>query len=425
MDQNWWLIGIALLLSGFFSGIEIAFISSNKLRMELENKRGGMRGRMLAYFMKHPSQFLTTTLVGNNIALVIYGYFAAAELNRWLPLLIPELGQNAYLMFISQTVVSSLLVLIAAEFIPKALFSINPDHLMHALYLPMSFFYGALYPVVIFTDWLSRNILRRLLGLPVQESEPAFDKFDLFHLVEESRLGAPNSANLRFDKDIFRRALGFAQVKVRECMIPRTELVAINVKEGVEALRERFMDSAHSKILIYEDSIDNILGYVHISELFSHPTDLRSLILPAQIVTESMPAIELMRSLIEQQRSMAVVVDEFGGTGGLVTIEDIMEEIFGEIEDEHDTGEQTERQLSPTEYVFSARLEVDYINEKYQLNLPEGDYETLGGLILEVHRSIPEEGEIIRYPPYEFQVMSVESTRILDVRVVINPSPDA
>ena len=425
MTSDWTIVAIALFLSGFFSGIEIAFVSANKLRLELEHKKGHFRGQVLSYFLRKPSKFLTTTLVANNIALVIYGIYMARILKAYLPDLLPYLEDNGYALFLSQTIVSSAIVLITAEFLPKAFFSVNPDGLMRALFLPFAIFYTVLYPVVLFTDWLSHVILQGLLGMKIEEYYPAFDKIDIFHLVEETQVGNPNSQLLRFNKQIFKRALGFAQVKVRECMIPRTEVVALSVEEGLEGLRARFLDTGHSKIIIYQETIDDVLGYVHISELFSQPENLRSLILPAVIATESMPAIELMRSLIEQQRSMAIVVDEFGGTAGLVTIEDLIEEIFGEIEDEHDSEALTERQLSPHEYVFSARLEVDYLNEKYQLYLPEGDYETLGGLILEVHRSIPEEGEIIEYDPYQFQIMSVENTRILSVRLVIKHQEEA
>lgn len=418
MNYDGIVVLTALLFSGFFSGIEIAFVSANKLRLELEHKKGHFRGRTLSYFLRRPSLFLTTTLVGNNIALVVYGIYMARILERLLPALIPNLD-DGFGLFLGQTVISSAVVLITAEFLPKALFSLDPDRLMRSLFMPFALFYGLLYPVVIFTDWLSHLILERILGMKIEAYYPAFDKIDLFHLVEESQVGAPNAQVLRFDKQIFKRALGFAQVKVRECMIPRTEIVAIHIEDGLEALKDAFVESGHSKIIVYEETIDNVLGYVHISELYSHPEQLRSLLLPAFIATESMPAIDLMRSLFEQQRSLAVVVDEFGGTAGMVTIEDIIEEIFGEIEDEHDTEVLTERQLSASEYVFSARLEVDYLNEKYQLNLPPGDYETLGGLILEVHRSIPEEGEIIEWPPYQFQIISVASTRILDVRMVL------
>lgn len=418
MDTILIFVLVSLLLSFFFSGIEIAYVSANKLKVELLREQQVMTGRLLGYFIKRPSHFLTATLVGNNIALVIYGIYMALLLETLFIQTGVEFLQQPVVTFLLQTILSSLVVMVVAEFLPKALFRINPNKLLQFFALPMMLVYWGLFPVIIFIVWLSKTFIQQVFRIRLVEQSPVFSRVDLFHFIEESA-GSEEEADMEVDKQIFQNAIEFAHVKVRECMVPRTELVAVDITSTVDEVIELFQETGHSKLLVYKENIDNIIGYVHIVDLFRKPDKVEEVLLPILIATEAMPANELLRQLIEKRRSLAVVVDEFGGTAGIVTIEDIIEEIFGEIEDEHDKEDLREEQINDYEYIFSARLEVDYLNETYHLKLPEGDYETLGGLILDVHQSIPKEREEIKLHPYCFEVMGVDGARIKDVRLII------
>ncbi len=417
MEYSFIVILLSLLFSAFFSGIEIAYYSANKLRLEVKKNQRGLSSRIISFFNQYPSHFLTNTLVGNNIALVIYGIYMELVLIGFINSNIPAL-ENEFARFIAITVVSTIIILIFAEFLPKVLFRANPDRILSTASLPLIFFYYLFYPINIMVVWLSRVFLKQFFkATSDQEDKPVFNHYDLFHFIDESDEKEQNLLNL--DTEIFKNAIHFPEIKVRECMIPRTELKTLEITENISELVTLFEETGHSKIPVYRDNIDNVVGYTHIIDLYQNPESISSILMPISIATESMAVSELLKELIQKQRSMAVVVDEFGGTSGIITLEDIIEEIFGEIKDEHDSEEFVEKQLSEEEFLFSARLEVDYINQQYNLNLPEGDYETLGGLILAINESIPEQNEVIRYDPFEFTISKVSKARIEEVRLTI------
>jgi putative hemolysin len=409
-------IAITLVLSAFFSGIEIAYLASNKLRIELKRQKGITSAKILMFFIKNPSHFLTTTLIGNNLALIMYGVYSSIVIQYELEKYTIITHEHNFVMFLLQTLISSIIVLVLAEFIPKALFRQNPNKILTILSYPFLLFYYILYPLVRLIDFLARFLLKNIFQVRITQAAPVYSRHDLVHYVSESR-PADKEEEAEMDTQIFKNAIEFHELKVRECMIPRTEVIAIEVEDTIETLKHKFTDSGHSKVVVYRNSIDNVIGYVHLVDLYKNPQSIDKIVMPIIIATESMPASDLMRTLIEKRRSMAIVVDEFGGTAGIITIEDIIEEIIGEIEDEHDVDDTVEKKISEYEYIFSARLDIDYINDKYGIKLPEGDYDTLGGLILFVNQNIPQKDEIISLPPFEFTVMSVEQTRIQEVRI--------
>lgn len=415
MDSHQWLIILSMLiLSAFFSGIEIAFLSSNKLRIELKNKQGVFWASLLAKYVKHPGRFITTVLVGNNIALVIYGMYMESLLG---PLFSGSaLAGYELANLILQTFISTLVILVVAEFLPKVIFKSNADSILPTLIFPFQIAYYLFYPLVISINKISDAFLRRLPGHEDRQEEMLFTKVDLDHYLNQS-VNVDTEEESELDTEILRNALDFDQVKVRECMVPRNEVVAVELNDDMEVLWQTFIENGHSKVLVYKESIDNIIGYVHQVELFKKPASIKSVLIPIVIATESMQANELLKKFTANRKSIALVVDEFGGTAGIVTIEDIMEEIFGEIEDEHDVEQLTEEKLSDTEFKFSARHEVDYLNEEYDLNIPEGDYETLGGFIISRYESLPEKGETIVIEPFEFHILSVDNAKIGDIRV--------
>lgn len=402
------IILITLTLSAFFSGIEIAFVSANKLKIELDKKLGSWPAKVYSYFLQNESKFITTMLLGNNIALVIYGIVMGQ-------LIEPVIGsyiENDVVILLAQTIVSTLLILVTAEFLPKVAFRINPNRTLSIFAVPVVIIYGLLFVFVSFTLWLSELLMKYVLRIETDHTSVAFNLVDLDHYVKEATAES-DMEELENEIQIFQNALVFGSIKARECMVPRTEIVALEKDDSIEELRDTFVKTGLSKILIYKDNIDNIIGYVHSYELFKKPDAITKILLPISIVPESMPANEVLELLIKQKRSIAVVVDEFGGTSGLLTIEDVVEEIFGEIEDEHDHEELIELKLNEKEYRFAARLEVDYLNEEYDFSLPEGDeYETLGGLIIHLFESIPSEGETISVDGYVLKVEKVSDKRI-------------
>ncbi len=411
-----WIL-VTLVFSAFFSGIEIAYLASNKLRIELKSQKGVTSARVLSFFVKNPSHFLTTTLVANNVALIVYGIYSSMVLKDYLSAYTVINETRPFWLFLSQTLISSLIVLVLAEFIPKALFQLNPNTWLGLLSYPFLIFYILLYPIVILIESLARFLLRYIFQVHINRAAPVYSRHDLVHYVSEIR-PAETEEDAEVDAQILQNAIEFHDLKVRECMIPRTEVVSIEVEDTIENLKHKFTKSGHSKVIVYRNNIDNIIGYVHQVDLFGNPKSIDKIVMPIIIATESMAANELMSTLIEKRRSMAVVVDEFGGTAGIITIEDVIEEIIGEIEDEHDRDDMVEKKISDIEYIFSARLDVDYINEKYLLGLPEGDYGTLGGLILLNHQNIPAKDEIILVPPFEFTILNVERTKIKEVRLI-------
>ncbi len=404
-----------LLCSAFFSGVEIAFLSSNKLKIELENKQGYFSAGILARFVKFPTRFIGTMLVGNSISLVIYGIFMGGILEPF----IKKFLSSETAIIITQTFFSTLLILITAEFMPKALFRINPNQTLNFFAVPVLISYYVLYPIVYVITGISEVLLKKVFKLNFMENKPVFGRIDLDHYIRDIA-SKHREGDINAEIQIFQKALDFTGVKVRECMVPRTEIVAMSVKSSVDDLRKNFIRSGLSKILIYKDAVDNIIGFVHCREIFRRPADIESVLLPVSIVPETMPANELLTQFTSRHRSLAVVVDEFGVTSGIVTIEDVMEEIFGEIDDEFDTDNFIEKQSGENEYVFSGRLEVDFINHKYHLGIPVNDsYETLAGFIFHNHENIPEKNEEIVIPPYRFTILEVSETRIDRVRMKV------
>ena len=406
------IIIIAIILSAFFSGMEIAFVTSNRLRIELDRKQGAFGSEIIRIFARNPGQYIATMLIGNNIALVIYGLFFSRLLS---PLLIPLIGSDIAVLILN-TIISTAIILLIAEFLPKTIFIISPNSFLKALSIPTLIFYYLFYPVSKLTLAVSYLFIRLFFGLKKKnnkEEDLVFSKIEIDHLVNLNQQGTvvdePYQRNIR----IFRNALDFSNVKLRECMVPRTEIDAVELNSSINDLKDKFIDTGHSRILIYYQSIDNIIGYFEVKDIFKNPADIKSCMRKVAIVPETMAANKLLKLFFDEKRNVALVVDEFGGTSGLVTIEDVLEEIVGDIEDEHDTNELTEKVLGPKDFVLSGRIEVDYLNEKYNLNLPEeGEYETLAGLILYYHGSIPEINDMIRVNKFVFKVLRVTSTRL-------------
>jgi CBS domain containing-hemolysin-like protein len=406
------VIILAIILSSFFSGMEIAFIASNRLRIELDRKQGVFGSEILRLFTANPGQYLATMLIGNNIALVVYGLVFSKLLG---PPLAAVFSSEAVVLIIN-TAVSTVLILFIAEFLPKTIFIISPNFFLKFLSIPTLFFFFLFYPISKFTLAASNLFIRIFFGIKQGEKHQenvVFSKVDLDHFVNLSRQSRETSEPDHHNIRIFQNALDFSNVKIRECMIPRTEIEAIDCSNTPEQLRNKFIETRLSRILVYENSIDNIIGYYELKDIFRKPGNLRASIRKLAIVPETMPANRLLRLFVSEKRNIALVVDEFGGTSGIVTMEDVLEEIVGDIEDEHDVNEFTEKVVGENEFVLSGRLEIDYINEKYNLNLPEkDDYETLAGMILYYHGSIPSNNDVIRIGSFVIKVIRASSTRL-------------
>lgn len=409
---------ISLAFSAFFSGMEIAFISSNKLRYELDKKEKSITSKILELFYRNPNQFISTMLVGNNIALVVYGLQMAIMLEPY----IAHIVSNEALIVLIQSVISTLLILFTAEFIPKTVFKLNPNFSLSLFSVPLLIVYIILYPVSKFSSLLSFFILR-LLGaknLSVS-SERALGKVDLDFFIQQSIEDAPRNSDMDTEVKIFQNALDFSNVRLRDCIVPRTEIVACDRTMSAEELRTRFIETGLSKILVYNENIDDIIGYIHSSEMFKNPEDWTQNINSVSIVPETMAANKLMRVLMQDKKSIAVVVDEFGGTTGIVTLEDLVEEIFGEIEDEHDIRSHVAKKVSDDEYLLSGRIEIDTLNEKFGLELPESDnYVTIAGLILHFYQNFPKLNESVAIGKYTFKIIKVTSTKIELVRMKVS-----
>ncbi|HAA13065.1 MAG TPA: hemolysin [Cytophagales bacterium] len=425
MDPTLTVIIVSLVLSALFSGIEIAFVSSDKLQIELQRQKGHWAGKVLSTFLQQPSRFIVTTLIGNTIALVIYGSFMASAIDPWLATHLPPFLQGGISRLVIQTILSTLLVLVVAEFTPKSVFLLNPNGLLNRLAFVVRFFYLLFWPFVRVVVWLSRVLIEKGFRLNYAESQPVFGLTDLNVFISSNVQARTESGdNVEVNSKIFSNALEFKTVRVRECLVPRNEMVAVDESDDIEVLREAFIESGHSKVLVYREHIDNIVGYCHSLKLFRKPQAIVDIINPITYVPETALANELLVQLITEHKSVALVVDEFGGTSGIVTVEDLIEEIFGEIQDEHDDEDWVEQQLDELNWLLSARHEIDYLNEKYHWELPEGDYDTLSGLILSVHEDIPQIGEVIRMDRMVFTVESIQETRIDTVKLTwLEPLP--
>lgn len=416
------IVLVTLLLSGFFSGIEIAFISSNKLQIELQNKQGDMRGKILSGFVQRPGQFIGTTLLGNTITLVLYGIFMAFLLETPLKTWLPESIKNDVMILLTQTILSTILVLVTGEFLPKSFFMLNPNSMLNIFVLPFMVVYVAMYPVVWMVVWLSRFFITTVLRLEYSEDRPVFTVTDLNSFIQNHLINGNQNGNIEIDTKIFDNAVEFKTVRIRECMVPRTDLVAVEVGDSIQDLKAIFEESGHSKIIIYRESIDEVIGYCHQLELFKKPKSIEEILTPIIIAPESGLANELLIQFIQERKSLALVVDEFGGTSGIVSMEDIIEEIFGEIDDEYDSDDLIEQKTGEQEYLLSARHEIDYLNDKYGWELPVGDFETLSGLILSLAETLPLKGESVSFGIYTFTVMTKQEHRIDSVKLKISPT---
>lgn len=416
MDTYIYLL-ITMAFSAFFSGMEIAFVSVDKLRYEMERKEG-LTSRIISYFFRNSNNFISTMLVGNNIALVIYGILMAQIIKVHL---LGDLISNDFVEVLLQTIISTLVILVTGEFLPKTLFKINPNLVLKVCAFPLIVCYVILYPISRFASGLSYLFLR-LFGMKINKdaSAKAFGKVDLDYFVQSSIDNAEDEEELDAEVKIFQNALDFSSIKIRDCIVPRTEIVAVDLTTTLEELKSLFVESGISKIIVYDGNIDNIVGYIHSSEMFRNPADWRNNVKEVPIVPETMAAHKLMKLFMQQKKTIAVVVDEFGGTAGIVSLEDLVEEIFGDIEDEHDNTSYVCKQIADDEYVLSGRLEIEKVNETFNLDLPdEDDYLTVGGLILNRYQSFPKLHEVVTIDKFQFKIIKVTATKIELVRLKV------
>ena len=408
---------ISMVFSAFFSGMEIAFVSSNKLRFEM-GRGNNFTTRILSIFYQHPNNFISTMLVGNNIALVIYGILMAQLIEQYV--LADAITNKAMLVFI-ETIVSTLVILVTGEFMPKTLFKINPNFTLKIFALPTFICYVVLYPISRFSSLISTGMLR-LTGTRInkEDRDKAFSKIDLDYFIQSSIEESANQEDIDSEIKIFQNALDFSNVKLRDCMIPRTEIIAVDVEASIDELKETFVRSGISKVLVYKENIDNVIGYIHSSEMFKKQTEWQNNIRTIPIVPETMSAHKLMTIFMQQKRTLSVVVDEFGGTSGIVSLEDLVEEILGDIEDEHDTNSTIAKEVGENEYLFSGRLEIEKANDEFGIDLPESDdYQTVGGLILHEYQSFPKAHEIIQIGKFQFKIIKVTATKIELVKLKV------
>lgn len=416
--ENWLILILTIILSGFFSGMEIAFFSSNKLRIEIDKQRGLVSGTIFSRFLNKPSELIATLLIGNNIALVLYGIAIAILLEPLITGVSPAAVSSDGLLLVIQTIIATGIILVASEFIPKIVFRLNPNGVLRVFAVPTIMFHYLFYPVARLFIWMSKLFMKLLFKIEMKDEKYAFSNLDLDnYLIEFSQ---ENEETTAYEDEIqmIQNAMDFRTVKLRECMVPRTEIVAVDINDSLPNLNNLFIESGHSKVLVYDESIDNIIGYTHAFDLFKDPESIKSIVRPVVIVPESMLANKLMEKFIKNRKSIGVVVDEFGGTAGIITLEDVIEEIFGEIKDEFDTDELFEKQVSEYEFIFEARLEIHHLNETYGLELEESEeYNTLAGFILHHHENIPVPGEVININQYKFTIIDASETRLKKVRM--------
>ena len=405
------IILFSIITSAFFSGMEIAFISANKLHIELEKKRKGFFPNILGKITQNSSKFITTMLVGNNISLVIYSYFMGK-------VIIAYLGMSSILI---QTFISTIIILVTAEFLPKAIFRVYANETLKIFALPAYFFYMLLYSFSYLINGISDFFLKFIFSTDKDQHQTAFSKEELGdYITEQLENGNDSEEEIDSEIQIFQNALEFQKVKAREIMVPRTEILAIEIHESVSKLSELFIKSGYSKILVYKTSLDDIIGHVNAFELFKKPSSIKSILLPIEIVPESMMISDVLNSLTRKRKSIAVVVDEYGGTSGMITVEDVVEELFGEIEDEHDVQELIDVRINENEFKLSARLEIDYLNEEYNINIPKEEaYETLGGFIINQTENIPQKGEELYILNYKIIILDVSSSKIEEISLKI------
>ncbi|MBO7267785.1 MAG: HlyC/CorC family transporter [Bacteroidaceae bacterium] len=411
MDSTLLILLLSMLFSAFFSGMEIAFVSSSKLRFEVDKNSRSLAGKLLSVFYNNPNNYISTMLVGNNIALVIYGIMMARVIDGALEVYIPN---NPALLLLIDTIISTLIILVVGEFLPKTIFKINPNGTLRFFALPTYLLYILLYPISKFATACARGILR-IFGIKLnkESSTKAFTKMDLDYFIQSSIQQGNGMQNVDTEVKIFQNALDFSNLRIRDCMVHRTEIEAVSKNTPTEELMRTFVESGFSKLIVYEDSIDNIIGYIHSSEMFKNAHDWQNHICKMPFVPESMQAQKLMEQFLQQKKSLAVVVDEFGGTAGIISLEDIVEELFGEIEDEHDIADYIAKLNEDGTYTLSARLEIERVNEMFGIDLPISDeYQTIGGLILYHYKNFPKTHEIVPIEHFHFKIMKVESNKI-------------
>lgn len=415
---------ISMIFSAFFSGVEMAFISSSKLYFELKAKQNILSAKIIANFNQSPSQFIGTMLIGNTLSLVAYGIFMEEFLHDFISTNVPLIN-NEILARLIASIVATIIILTTSEFTPKSIFLINPDAILEFLAIPIWIINTLMFPLVWITVGLSRWFITRVLRLNYSEEKPAFGLTDLNHYLQNLNRKISTEEENEVDTKIFHNALEFKQVKVRDCMIPRTEITAIEIEDGIEGLKKVFIESGHSKVLVYKETLEEVLGYCHSLALFKKPKDIQSILTSIPIVPEAMPANDLMIKFSKERKSLAIVVDEFGSTSGLVSMEDVMEQIFGEIQDEFDDSEDwIEKRLDDHTFILSGRHEIDYLNEKYKWNLPTGDYETLGGMLIHLYEDIPAVNQLITLSSFKFQIMTITDARIDTVKISISGKPN-
>lgn len=408
-----------ILMIGFFAGTEIAFVSANKLNLELKKKQGTFAGRILARFTRAPEEFIGTSLIGVNIVLVVYGLLMTELNDKWMEPILNGMNMNfEYVRLIIDTLVATVIILIFAEFLPKAIFSSKAEQVLTIFALPMLVMYYLLFPLAKLFVSISEFILKYLFNVRIREHNAVFNRIDLEHFVKQSLHGHENENN-EVNTELFENALYLVNVKIRKCMIPRNEIEAVEINTAVADVRNRFIETKLSKIIVYEGTIDNIVGYLHHLDLNRRPQAIREVLHSITAVPEAMSAVDLMNRFTKERKSIAWVIDEFGGTSGIVTMEDVLEEIFGDINDEYDVQEYVEKQISSNEFIFSGRLKLDYLEEKYKLEFPAGESETLSGFIIAQHETIPKLKERIIINNYEFDILLVGDTRIETVKLKV------
>jgi CBS domain containing-hemolysin-like protein len=414
------IILLSLLFSALFSGLEIAFISASKLKMELDKKQS--KTKWLFSIYNSPSKLIATLLLGNNISLVFYGFAFATVLKEPIQQFLGGLSSNELLILLIQTLLSTVLILIVAEFLPKIIFRKNPNRILLVFSIPLFIIYYLFLPFIIFINWIAKIVFRLLFRLQLKDEENNLSPLELNDFVQEITDTEEESVLGEQEKVLFKNAIEFRNVKIRECLVPRTEIAALEINESIEEVQKVLTESGHSKILIFQDNIDNIIGYVHAFDIFSKPKNITSILRQTPIIPESMLANHVLTLFIKQNKSLAVVVDEFGGTSGIVTLEDIMEEIFGEIEDEFDNGLLVDKSIGENAFVFSGRIEIDFINEKYDLDLPDSEeFETLAGYIIHEYGSIPKEKDKLSIEHYEIEILKASQTRIELIKLHVFP----
>lgn len=416
-----YIVILSLLASALFSGMEIAFMSTNRLQLELDLKKSKFSAKIINKFIKNQSQFIGCLLLCNNIANVIYGIAIARILEPFVISFLPQIMTNSFTILLCQTIISTLIVLITGEFLPKIIFGINPNKTMTIFAIPALILFIILYPIILIFISISELTIKHILRVDIQHEDYKLNTVDLNDYIKEYANPNEENEDIQQGIELFQNAIEFHNVKLRECMVPRTEIQAINIEDNINEVKKMFEETKHSKLLVYNDNIDNIVGYIHINDVMTKTTDIKQKIRPIDFYPETYSAQDLLKILSKKRQSIAVVVDEFGGTSGIISIEDLIEEIFGEIEDEFDVEDSVEKTISEDDHIFSARLEIDYLNKNYKFNFPESDdYETLAGYIIHYHESIPEMGEEIIIGNYIFKIIKATDTKLEEVEIKNN-----